>query len=379
MDGQLDHQSLQSDASVRKRIFYFEWKPGTGYDGPTSSMASSQGTSIDSRKAITTNGPLPSVRDGGRVRQIKKVVRKEAAVEVHGAFGTAHTQTVLLHSRYSSSGRHPTSYYMAGQDRSLRHLSGQPHAPAIPSAIGPQCQGPHKGETSKTRQLPDRSTRWPFRYAPGGSFSWPGDPCRSCPTPPPGRVVSCPASDFSFRDQQRLSITVLKVSKTCPLILPSQFLPTHQSVTLFDHRFVPRLQYFLQPQPDLSAPSILGTGHGRRETNRKRSAAGLPSCNPQSFSQGQGHLHRAGLAWHGLALRMPLPTKRAARCIVCSPPWMEISLAPFRAVDIQNLYGSNNLGCCNIGQRAHFVLGHTRKTVSSSSKRWLMMRDLLLV
>lgn len=212
-----------------------------------------------------------------------------------------------------------------------------------------------------------------------GSFSWPGDLCRSCPAPPPGRVVSCPASDFSIRDQQRLSITVLKVSKTCPLILPSQFLPTHQSVTLFDHRFVPRLQYFLQPQPDLSAPSILGTGHGRRETNRKRSAAGLPSCNPQSFSQGQGHLHRAALAWHGLALRMPLPTKRAARCIVCSPPWMEISLAPFRAVDIQNLYGSDNLGCCNIGQRAHFVLGHTRKTVSSSSKRWLMMRDLLLV
>lgn len=130
------------------------------------------------------------------------------------------------------------------------------------------------------------------------SFSWPGDPRRSCPTPPPGRVVSCPASDFSFRDQQRLSITILKVSKTCPLILPSQFLPTHQSVTLFDHRFVPRLQYFLQPQPDLSAPSILGTGYGRRQTNRKRSSAGIPSCIPRSsFSQGPGHLHRAGRAW----------------------------------------------------------------------------------
>lgn len=142
--------------------YFTEWKPGTGNDGPTSAMASSQGTSIDSRKAVTTNGPLPSVRDGGRVRQIKKVVRKEAAVEVHGTFRTAHIQTGLLHSRYSSSGRHPTSYYMAGQHRSLRHLSGQPRAPAIPSAIGPQCQGPHKGETSKKRQLPDRSPRWPF-------------------------------------------------------------------------------------------------------------------------------------------------------------------------------------------------------------------------
>lgn len=69
-----------------------------------------------------------------------------------------------------------------------------------------------------------------------------------------------------------------------------------------------------------------------------------------------------------MALPMPLPTKRAATCIVCSLRGWQLAWPLLGGGGHTNLYGSDNMRCCNIRQRAHLVLGYTRKTVSSSSK-----------
>lgn len=192
-----------------------------------------------------------------------------------------------------------------------------------------------------------------------------GAPRRSCPAPLPGRVLTgVPGKPrlFHFEANRRCRVLPRRLQN-----LPANNPPFTVLVCPFRASIGPRLQLSTVTVRSLGPvhPRELGI-EGGRPPGRGRQSVSPSAFLDLSYTAKATYPHRAGLAWHGVAYATAHKAGGQMHSLLPSVDgnWLD----PFQDGGHMNLYGPVDLGCCNIGLRAHLVLGHTRKMVSSGSK-----------